>query len=822
MDEPTIAITMATTTTTAAATTAAATIPLPHSSSTCWQRGSTMQLSSSTGLLPPTPLPVHRSTSISALSDADNSNYPSSRSRSSSIASVPVIAGTLNFAPSSAIAQAHHLIDGHDSPLAAHTAQLAARCDELEWIQQSMQRENDRWRQEVDTLREERIRIEQELREAEMRLALLRPVTPIGIDQDSMPLSPIRCAQLSSMEEQAEKEFATDDVTDDEDEHDDQHHQSDYTTNYSLNNTGIAHTTSYDARLNSTISKPAPQHRQEFGNQHTLNDLTTFTSTGMPNTLGAFTQPDEPQTSQTLIEQLRSELQRTSEKLVVETRRRGELENAKASIEAQLEDLSRTVFEEAQKMVVDERRARAEAERKRDSYFARVQELQDVEQMLKAQLNDLKRMMEKAMSTVSATEQQQQQQSNGDQNNTAIASTTDSNSGTTDVATQKPSLTVARHAAHGSIASLGSLPSTDSAYGSDINSPTVTSFIDPVAALLAFELKGRRYTDFEEFYRLCLREANVLNIGYSNGIPNKTLVETASLAVEPVTTGNSKFLRRCQNDDVEPCVRFDRAGYFLQRKIHTGVQSGTLILEPVALSDARQLFAYQTMLTSPGSTFQPPCTLCECPCPPESSHRLFLEGERDATTRQNDTTSQSQRLICADCRLRLVSACEFWAYVRLMRRGLIRAKPEQIYHDILRHRMRMFLARVGVQGAATLPVHGAHTVAQPVGANNTSAGHSSLAGSIIDGCSKRKSAPDLSRNVLATTTENGITTIDNSSTTSLPSSPRTSPTKLVGGGRNPELAENGPNNQRNVWRSSMVDAMAGARRSWATLSQMSF
>ncbi|KAI8053419.1 hypothetical protein BDF22DRAFT_769858 [Syncephalis plumigaleata] len=758
-----------------------------------------MQMVNSSSLLllpPPTPLPVHRSTSMSALSESE-ANYPSSRSRSSSIASAPIMPGSLNFVPSSASSQAHHLIGSQDGPLAEHVARLAARCDELEWIQQSLQRENDRWRQEVDTLRAERIRIEQELRETETRLATLRPVTPIGIDQESMPLSPIRCAQMS-FEEQAEKQFNSDE-----------------------------------------------EHTDSNGYLPESSTL-TYSVPGMMNnngTNGGFAQPEEPKTSHSLMEQLRNDLQKTSEKLAAETRRRGELETAKANIEAQLEDLSRTVFEEAQKMVVDERRARAEAERKRDIYHARVQELQDVEQMLKAQLNDLKRMMEKAMSAASVMP------TTTTDNNSSVTneSTNEFGSATTNIAIKldegndtdndanhqettivpKSTANTVRHVAHGSVTSLNSFPSADSAYGSDMTSPTASGFAaDPIAVLLAFETAGRRYTDFVDFYRMCSREANVLNIGYTNGVSNKALVETASLAVDPVTTSNSKFLRRCQNDDVEPCVRFDRAGYFLQRKLHTGVQSGTLIIEPVAASDARQLFAYQTMITSPGSTFQPPCTLCERPCPPESSHRLFLEGERDSS-RQSDTQSQSQRLICADCRLRLVAACEFWAYVRLMRRGLIRATPEQIYHDLLRHRMRMFLARVGAHGAATLPVHGAHTVAQPVGANAASAGHSSLPGAINDGCTKRKSAPNLSSCVAA----KAIATKDG--TGSMPSSPHVSPTKLVGGGRDPELAEttsndnngnngNGNGINRNPWRSSMVDAMAGARRSWATLSQLSF
>ncbi|RKP26891.1 hypothetical protein SYNPS1DRAFT_21443 [Syncephalis pseudoplumigaleata] len=603
-----------------------------------------MQMANSTGslpLLPPTPISVHRSTSASALSDAA-ACYSSHRSRSSSVASVPVAPGTQRFTPASASSQVQPLIHGEDGPLAEHAARLAARCDELEWVQQSLQRENDRWRQEVDALRAERIRIEQELRDAETRLATLRPVTPIGIDQESMPLSPIRCAQLTSLEVQA-----ADASYDSEEEPAEAGHLSE----------AGAHA--------STIAEPTPVRR--------LSSTTSFTSAAMSTTLGGFAQPEEPQTSRTLMEQLRNDLQRTSEKLAAETRRRGELETAKANIEAQLEDLSRTVFEEAQKMVVDERRARVEAERKRDIYYARVQELQDVEQMLKAQLNDLKQMMEKAMSATI----------DGPTGEAAATATTAENAadGVDDTgetiegaAVSKP---ITRHVAHGSVTSLGSFPSgADSAYGSDMTSPTTPAFVDPMAALLSFEMTGRRYADFEDFYRMCTREANVLNIGYTNGVANRALLETASLAADPVTTSNSKFLRRCQHDDVEPCVRFERAGYFLQRKLHAGVQSGTLIIEPVAASDARQLYAYQTMLTSSGAaTFQPPCTLCERPCPPESSHRLFLEGERDAT-RQNDTQSQSQRLICAECRLRLVAACEFWAYVRLMRRGLIRATPE--------------------------------------------------------------------------------------------------------------------------------------------------
>ncbi|RKP26892.1 hypothetical protein SYNPS1DRAFT_21444 [Syncephalis pseudoplumigaleata] len=145
----------------------------------------------------------------------------------------------------------------------------------------------------------------------------------------------------------------------------------------------------------------------------------------------------------------------------------------------------------------------------------------------------------------------------------------------------------------------------------------------------------------------------------------------------------------------------------------------------------------------------------------------------------------------------------------------------------------MFLARVGARGAATLPVHGAHTVAQPVGASNSAAatGHSSMPGSIGDGCTKRKSAPDLSscvaKSTLASASDLALSSTATATASSASSSPRVSPLKqLVGGGRNPELADGtsaGNSGSRSPWRTSMVDVMTGgARRSWATLSQMSF
>ncbi|RKP08054.1 hypothetical protein THASP1DRAFT_23892 [Thamnocephalis sphaerospora] len=691
-----------------------------------------------------------------------------------------------------------------DEALAFHAAQLSARCEELERSQLALQRENERWRREVDEMRAAKLNLEQELSAVETRLALVRPATPLGLDLEQRAhayASDVREIDDGDDNDWSEARASAEPQCD-ASSHD--RRPSDE---------GSGNTSATASPTLETTSSRQLEHQRSSERVSIEQPVAVRPST--PNT---FLSPAITQESVSLTEQLRYELQRTSEKLIAEKRLRGELEQAKANIEAQLEDLSRTVFEEAQKMVVEERRARAEAERKRDSYAARVRELQDVEQMLKAQLDELKRLVESVMSTDAAQRhelahlrQQQLRQLPEEEDDIDRNEDSDDHADpaadlalTSEEERNRRTRLIAgvHHPARGSVGSVNSLPGVDSAYGSDLVSPTAVSAakVDPIAPLLAFDTRGVRYAEFESFYQQCQREANIFNAAYSRQLRGSELAAAVALVTEPVSTSTSRFLRRVQADDVEPCVRFSHAGYFLQRKITAGVQAGTLILEAIAASDARQLSVYRTATIKPGATYHPQCALCEQECPFDATHRLYLEGERERERerRRHDETTPQQRLVCPDCRIRLVAACEFWAYVRLLRRGLVRVPQEQVYLDTLRHRLRMFLARAATRGAATLPVHGAHTGSQPIG------GARSLPGSSIASAS----AP-------------GLSPCSSVASNSLPPSPRVLPTKqLVGGGRDPELADTTGGQQRTQWRSSMADAMAGARRSWATLSQM--
>jgi hypothetical protein len=127
---------------------------------------------------------------------------------------------------------------------------------------------------------------------------------------------------------------------------------------------------------------------------------------------------------------------------------------------------------------------------------------------------------------------------------------------------------------------------------------------------------------------------------------------------------------------------------------------------------------------------------------------------------------------------------------------MIRIPQEQVYLDILRHRLRMFLARVCTRGAKTITISG---VGMP-STNTATVQTSSTYAASIAGAS------------LSSTSVN--------SDASLPPSPQVKPVKpSLGGGSAPDLAETS-NSQRSQWRNSVLSAMDGARRSWATLSQL--
>lgn len=167
------------------------------------------------------------------------------------------------------------------------------------------------------------------------------------------------------------------------------------------------------------------------------------------------------------------------------------------------------------------------------------------------------------------------------------------------------------------------------------------------------------------------------------------------------------FMRHCQEEDVEPCLRFGNTPRISARKLAEGICSNTCYIEEAT---AEQVSEYERMVlaaqqpppptrNSTSSTnmlwerlqtqyaiYQAPKGGCQtCGRPGPLTHRYRI------------ATSDEWSFIDRFCRDRLVAACEFYIFVRNIRASLYSTRSiEDLYSECLRLRLQMFYARSGV------------------------------------------------------------------------------------------------------------------------------
>ncbi|KAG0250073.1 Guanine nucleotide exchange factor (GEF) which may activate RAB8A and RAB8B [Mortierella polycephala] len=326
-----------------------------------------------------------------------------------------------------------------------------------------------------------------------------------------------------------------------------------------------------------------------------------------------------------------------NDKYVDEIEKVAELQHAKEMVEGELEELSRTLFEEANGMVASEARARHQLELTRKHLEL---ELKDAQERLAAetsQLKELKTKMEAMMDT-----QPQSKRSSSDPSSRA---------------------------------------SVDLAQLFGLNKLSVP---EPVAEEpgTAIAIDGHLMHEFKEF----VAQSSTVRLAKIHSLP---------------------FMRHCQDEDVEPCLRFGSNPRIPARKLTEGICSNTCYIEETTAeqvkeyerlvlaaqqppSPARNSMTNKNMLWERLQTqyalYQAPKGGCQtCGRPGPLTHRYRL------------ATSDEWNFIDRFCRDRIVAACEFYIFIRNIRAGLYSTRTiEDLYSESLRLRLQMFYARAGV------------------------------------------------------------------------------------------------------------------------------
>ncbi|KAK9717736.1 hypothetical protein K7432_005956 [Basidiobolus ranarum] len=228
--------------------------------------------------------------------------------------------------------------------------------------------------------------------------------------------------------------------------------------------------------------------------------------------------------------QLENDMLRLNEKLLAEAEMRGEIELEKCQIEHELEDLSTKLFEEANKMVVEQKQLYAKIENRNETLEKQNAELVDLMAFQKEQLDELKLRMEELEKEKTQWLSERAKAEKEKEKEKDEAKCVNEPVSRVSVLSRQESL-------------------YDSCYSSDVEGSTFNGHV------LTFHLCDYRFAEFKEYFESPKTPKNLLT---------------------------SKFVKRCIAEDIDASMRFESMnvrGWFQQRKLTSSIQGGTLIIE---------------------------------------------------------------------------------------------------------------------------------------------------------------------------------------------------------------------------------------------------
>ncbi|KAG0044038.1 Guanine nucleotide exchange factor (GEF) which may activate RAB8A and RAB8B, partial [Linnemannia elongata] len=318
-------------------------------------------------------------------------------------------------------------------------------------------------------------------------------------------------------------------------------------------------------------------------------------------------------------ESVQKDLSILNDKYVDEIEKVAELQHAKETVEGELEELSRTLFEEANGMVATEARARHQLELTRKHLEL---ELKDAQERLAAETSQLKELKSKMEAMMESQPQSKR------------SSTNHSDRGSVDLAQL---FGINNH--------------------NRISVPeALTEEPEPETAIA---IDGQLLQEFREFV-------------------------TQSSSVRLNKIHSLTFMRHCQDEDVEPCLRFGNTPRISAKKLTEGICSNTCYIEEATAEQVKDVLWER--LQNQYAMYQAPKGGCQtCGRSGPLSHRYRIASL--------DEWSFIDRF----CRDRLVAVCEFYIFIRNIRAGLYASRSiEDLYSESLRLRLQMFYARSGV------------------------------------------------------------------------------------------------------------------------------
>ncbi|CAG8522136.1 12858_t:CDS:1 [Ambispora leptoticha] len=322
-----------------------------------------------------------------------------------------------------------------------------------------------------------------------------------------------------------------------------------------------------------------------------------------------------------------------NEKYVDEIDKVAELQHSKDMVEGELEELSRSLFEQANGMVAKEAKQRHELEVQRKSLE---NQLQETKERLLAESSQLQELRERMQQMV-------QQQ-----------------------------------------------PEPDSRRSSNHSDPTFRACSDFVELYRLWEKSP-------DAAAILPRPTGEDGIGIDEELLSEFrdfVNQSSSIPIKKIH--NLQFMKHCLEEDVEPCMRFGNNPRVQARKIVDAIAANTCCIEEAPFgadkelelnptSPIRNSAAKPIFWGFPANTNATPRAGCQCCGRPGSLPFQF-----------RITTLDDWSLIDRYCRDRLVAVCEFYVFIRNIHQGFYgNRKIEDLYAECLRLRLQMFYARLG-------------------------------------------------------------------------------------------------------------------------------
>lgn len=394
--------------------------------------------------------------------------------------------------------------------------------------------------------------------------------------------------------------------------------------------------------------------------------------------------------------------------IVEERRRRNAAEKDKRSLELELENLTSSLFEEANTMVADARREHAESERRAEQLKSR---LVDSEALLvnhQQQLRELKTVLHRIQS-----ERDEEDIKTSATPATPVPTTHDGTTGLTGEAanpgSEEPAKFVPQHPLYFTTliqpvlrTDLQSYDDFNLLLNSSTNAPATSRAQSGNFAGLNVRGLGSLANPIQSTITNAMqsatRDTSTLSTASTPSTPTQAAGALTPNSPSDVGTSlkESRFYKRVLPEDIEPTLRLDMApglSWLARRTLLGSMAQGSLTIEPIAAPHAAAAASRHPA---------PPCALC-------GEVRRDPDFHRRHTFRSGDADDAQRYPLCPFCLVRVRATCDFVAFLRAVKAGFWRsgggggggeaatgsAVGGAAWEECARLRERMFWARLG-------------------------------------------------------------------------------------------------------------------------------